>query len=343
MRIADREISTAAQPYIIAEIGVNHDGSPRRALQLVDAAADAGADAVKLQYFRADLLLSPSARPANYQRDAGDHDPFEMLRRLELPHDAALAAIERARERSIHAVVTVFSTELIGEAAAMRPDAFKTASPDIVNRPLLEALAASGPPLIVSTGASTQEEVARALEWLSPRRDRLALLHCVSSYPAHERDAALGGIHALAELFDGPVGYSDHTEALDTGALAVAAGACILEKHLTHDRAARGPDHRVSLDPAAFRRYVELARRAHRMIGGRRKRVLDCELDVRAVSRQSVCAARRIEKGATIEHADLTLRRPGDGIEPHLIETLVGRRAASTLEAGRQLREEDLS
>lgn len=251
-------------PYIIAEIGVNHDGSAERALDLVAAAADAGADAIKLQYFRADLLLSRASRLAAYQRDAGETDPANMLRRLELTIADMGRIADRARALGVDPIVTVFSVDLVAEAERIGWAAYKTASPDVIHKPLLDALAATGRPMIVSTGAATIEEVGRAVGWLSGARDRLALLHCVSSYPTPIERAALGGVVALRDAFNLSTGYSDHTRETETGALAAEAGAVILEKHLTYSRAAAGPDHAASLEPAGFAEYVALARAAAR-------------------------------------------------------------------------------
>ncbi len=251
-------------PYIIAEIGVNHDGSAERALDLVSAAADAGADAIKLQYFKADLLLSRASRLAAYQRDAGETDPANMLRRLELAIADMARIADRARALGVDPIVTVFNVDLVAEAERIGWAAYKTASPDIIHKPLLEALAATGRPMIVSTGAATIEEVGRAVDWLSGARDRLSLLHCVSAYPTPIERAALGGVAALRDAFNLPTGYSDHTRETETGALAAEAGAVILEKHLTYSRAAAGPDHAASLEPAGFAEYVALARAALR-------------------------------------------------------------------------------
>jgi N,N'-diacetyllegionaminate synthase len=245
MRIGNKQIGLEYPPYIIAEIGVNHDGAVDRALSLTDAAADAGADAVKLQFFETDRLMSSAAKLAAYQKNAGETDPIEMLRRLELTIDEMALVVDRAHERGIHAIVTVFSTELVEIAETLAWDAYKTASPDIVNRPLLEALAKMGKPMIVSTGASTLDEVVRAMDWLEGVRDRLAVLQCVSSYPTP--DLALGGIKAIRDATDLPVGYSDHSKDPKSSELATALGGCVLEKHITYNRNAPGPDHAASI------------------------------------------------------------------------------------------------
>jgi len=342
MRIGTRNIGRVFGPYVIAEIGVNHDGSVERALELVDAAAGAGADAVKLQLFNAEMLMSKDARLAAYQRAAGEADPLEMLRRLELSVDQMEPIVARAKAREVHAIVSVFSVELVREAERLAWDAYKTASPDIINRPLLEALAATMRPLIVSTGTATLDEVERAVRWLPMIFDRLALLQCVSSYPTPVDRAALGGIAALREISPGPVGYSDHTALIETGGLAVAAGASVLEKHLTYSRAAAGPDHLASLEPAEFAEYVNGARRAHLMIGVEKKVVLDVEREVRGVSRQSLTAVRDLSVGHRIARADLTVKRPGTGIEPWRMGEVVGRIVGRAIERDSLVREEDL-
>jgi sialic acid synthase SpsE len=257
-----------------------------------------------------------------------------------------MPVIALARQLGIHAIVTVFSVELVAEAEEIARvhdgwDAYKTASPDIIHRPLLDALAATDRPLIVSTGASTMTEVIRAAEWLgTPRRDkRLAMLQCVSSYPTPQEDAALEGIGAIAaELPDLPVGYSDHTSSEVMGATAVANGARILEKHFTYDRSAKGPDHSASLDFAAMKRYVANVRAAFEQrknctplvaatsgdgrAGG--KCVQDRERDVRTVSRQSIVSRRALPVGHRLSRDDITFKRPGTGVPPFAVEDVVG-------------------
>ncbi|MEE9128734.1 MAG: N-acetylneuraminate synthase family protein [Phycisphaerales bacterium] len=340
MRIGDREIHLASEPYIIAELGVNHDGSRSRAMELVETAHHAGADAVKLQWFETERLLSSAARLAQYQQQAGVDDPFAMLRALELgPHEMK-TIVESAHGLGLHTIVTVFSLELVGPADRLPWDAYKVASPDIINRPLIERLMSTGKPLLVSTGATDAEEIQSVTQWLGSYPH--VLLQCVSAYPTPDESAALAGILALSDAAPVPLGYSDHTTATDTGALAVAAGASILEKHLTLDRSASGPDHATSLEPAQFAEYVKLARRAHAMLGDRTKRVLAIEQDVRAASRQSLVVTRRLEPGHVIARDDLTIKRPGIGIEPWRMDEIIGRRLARTVEADTPLAARDL-
>ncbi|MCW5754523.1 MAG: N-acetylneuraminate synthase family protein [Phycisphaeraceae bacterium] len=341
MRIGERSIGEGEAVYIIAELGVNHDGSSTRAMEMVEAAAGAGADAVKLQYFEADLLMSRAARLATYQQHAGEADPHEMLRRLQLPIDALARIAERAHAIGLHAIVTVFSVDLVEAASNVPWDAFKTASPDVVHRPLLEALLATDRPLIVSTGAATLDEVCRAHGWLRSGTASYMFLQCVSCYPTPPEHAALGGIEALRRALDMPIGYSDHTSEVQTGALAVACGAVMLEKHLTLDRAARGPDHAASLDPEGFATYVRLAKRvrvktldpADPQIGPIEKRVLPIELDVRSASRQSITTTQALPAGHTLTTDDVTFKRPGAGAAPWRLPEVIGRRLVRAVEA----------
>jgi N,N'-diacetyllegionaminate synthase len=346
VRIANRELGPDEPVYVIAELGVNHDGDVGKALALTQAAATAKADAVKLQFFETDRLMSSAAKLAAYQAEAGETDPITMLRRLEMGLDDMATVVDRAHELGLHAIVTVFSVELVQPATELFWDAFKSASPDIVHRPLLEAMAfhAGGRPLIVSTGASTPDEINRAHHWLGKAKDRLAYLQCVSSYPAP--DAALEGIGAIASITGTPIGYSDHTESVQTGAEAVAAGACLLERHLTLDKAAPGPDHAASLEPDEFAKYVGLARMARCGINAERykpdKRVLGCERDVREVSRQSIVSTRRIDVGEVIERADLAFKRPGTGLAPWQLDQVLGQMAMNPIEADTPIKPSDL-
>jgi N,N'-diacetyllegionaminate synthase len=358
MHIGTRHISRDREPYVIAEIGVNHDGELGKALLLCDEAANAGCEAVKLQCFRAELLMSRASRLARYQETAGETDPLAMLKRLELPLEKMAKVIDHAHARGLHAIVTVFSVELVAEAARLPWDAFKTASPDIVHRPLLEALLATGKPLIVSTGASTAAEVQRALGWLESAHDRLALLQCVSCYPCKPEDAAIEAMSDLASMFSGPVGYSDHTSKPETATRAALMGASVLEKHITLDRTLIGPDHSASLEPPALRRYVREASRGFKMradypeyrdrIDGRSKSagtklVLECESDVRAVSRQSIVLTRGVSAGETITREMIAFKRPGTGMLPYRLGEVVGRRAARAIEADVPVMEADLA
>ncbi len=340
IEIGNRRIATDASPFVIAEIGVNHDGSIDRAVELVDAAAEAGADAVKFQWFEAERLVGEGDSTAAYQRRSGVTDQKSMLAGLELSASEMSIVVEAAREAGVASMVTVFSTELVEEARRLAWDAWKTASPDLVHRPLLEALAEDGRPMFVSTGAADLAEVERANDWLAGRP--VAFLHCVSAYPTPEDSAGLAGVGAIGEATGRPVGYSDHTAEETTGGLAIAAGACVLEKHLTWSRSARGPDHLASMEPEGLRSYIDFVRRAHAALGRGGKSITAIERDVRRVARQSIRAARDLDAGTVVASMDLVVKRPGDGMEPWRMSELVGRRLRRDVPSDRPIRLEDL-
>lgn len=344
LRIADCTLGPGEPVVVIAEIGVNHDGSVVRAIELVRIAAKCGADAVKLQVFSAAALMHASSRFAAYQQDrCDDADPAAMLRRYELAPAEVRRVVDEIRRLGMLPLATPFSPGDVDVLAELDLPAVKIASPDLVNRPLLQRAAELGRPLLVSTGAATMGEVVTAVGWLERWGAPFALLHCVSSYPTPADQANLCWIGELAATFAVPVGYSDHTTDVVTGAFATAAGACVVERHLTYDRAAAGPDHAASSDPAEFAQYVRLVRQAQVLRGAPGKRVLDVEQDVRRVSRQSLVLARDVAAGQLISSHDVTVQRPGTGIPAALVEAALGRRVRLPLRAGTLLRWDMLS
>jgi N-acetylneuraminate synthase/N,N'-diacetyllegionaminate synthase len=329
---------------IVAEIGVNHDGSVDRALELVRAAADCGADAVKIQIFSADRLLHPSSCLAEYQkRSILDDSPIDMLRRYELDERELAKVVGEINRLGLMPLATPFSLEDVGTVEKLGLPAIKIASPDIVNWPLLERASRTRLPLMISTGAANLNEITSSCAWLRGWGARYALLHCISSYPTAAADAHLNWIGELSYRFNVPVGFSDHTQETVSGALAVAAGAAILEKHLTYDRGAAGPDHSASLDPAGFAEYVRYVRLAGQMRGSASKHVLPAERDVRSVSRQSIVAARDLPRGHRIGPEDLRVQRPGTGIPAAAWPSIIGQRINHAVNAGEMLSWQALS
>ena len=344
MRIADRTIGIGYPTLVIAEIGVNHDGSARRAIELVELAAACGANAVKLQIFSADNLMHASSQFAGYQQQrVDDADPAAMLRRFELSPTDVRDVVTAIRKRGLLPIATPFSPADVEVIAQLDLPAVKIASPDLVNYPLLERALELKLPLILSTGAATATEVGQTCEWLQDREAWFALLHCVSSYPTPTEQANLCWIGEMAARFDVPVGFSDHTTEAMAGALAVSAGAVIIEKHLTYDRRAKGPDHAASADPEQLAAYIGMVRRAEMMRGLPGKRVLEIEQDVRRVSRQSLVALRDLRAGEALAPTDVTVQRPGTGISAADIERAVGRRVAQAVPRGTLLQWEMLS
>lgn len=335
LTIAGRTIGPGNPTFVIAEIGVNHDGDVQKAIELVRIAAACGADAVKLQIFRATTLMHPSCGFAAYQKErVYESDAIEMLRRYELSREELRVIVKAIHEAKVVPLATPFSPNDIDTIAALRLPAIKIASPDLINRALLYEAVQLGRPMLLSTGAATMQEVAHSVGWMKDSFARFALLHCISSYPCENAQANLAWIGELDKAFDVPVGYSDHTAHPLAGALAVAAGATIVEKHITYDRSARGPDHLASADPQQFERYVKQIREADILRGVAGKHVLACEQDVRSVSRQSLVVRRTMMAGEEIRYQDLTVQRPGSGISAAHWAEVMGQRASQMIPAG---------
>ncbi|MCA9244471.1 MAG: N-acetylneuraminate synthase family protein [Phycisphaerales bacterium] len=328
-RIGDHQISAAHPAYVIAEAGVNHDADVNQALRLIDAAVEAGADAVKFQVFTAAEIATSAARKADYQQGAAGASQRDMLSQLELSDGDFARLRSHCEATGIHFLATPFSETDVRRLLRLAPPAIKTASTDLNNHLLMRAVSGAELPLIVSTGAATADEIDAAVDNLTRRgaRGRVALLHCVSCYPTPLEAANLGAIPALAERFRVPVGYSDHTTSVITGALAVSLGAVILEKHFTLDRNASGPDHSMSLDPAQLAEYTRYARDAYAARGCGAIGMQPLEREVRAVARKSLVARVTIPAGALITRDMLTAKRPSGGIQPDQIETVIGQRA----------------
>ena len=326
--IGTRSIGAGSPCFVIAEAGVNHNGSPDLAVKLVDAAAEAGADAVKFQTFRADQLASPNAPKAWYQRDTADsgESQLEMLRRLELPREAYRQLRDHAQRQGIVFLSTPFDEGSAALLDELGVPAFKTSSGDLTNLPLLRFIARAGKPMLVSTGMATLEEVCEAIAAIrSEGLETIALLQCTSAYPADPRDANLRVIDVMRQEFGLPVGYSDHTTGLETAIAAVALGACVIEKHLTVSRSLPGPDHAASLDPGAFARLVADVRLVEAALGDGRKVPSERERETATVARKSLVAARDIAAGEKLTPALVAIQRPGNGLPPRMRDHVLGR------------------
>ena len=342
VKIGRKLIDRDGPPFIMAEIGVNHDGDIGIARQLIQAAHRAGADAVKFQLFDADLLLACDAGLVEYQRAAAD-SADDLLRPLQLAPWDMSPLVAYAKSIGLAAVVTPFSPSLVAACVRMGVDAIKLASPDLVNHPLVITAKATDLPLILSTGAANMEEVFWAKDWLGKAYEHAVFLHCVSSYPTPPENATLGAIVALRNEYASMlVGYSDHTVATSTGGLAVIAGACLLEKHLTLGRSRPGPDHAASLEPDAFAEYVHIARQAYAMRGPLEKKPSSIELEVRHQTRQSVVARHALPAGSVLTAVDLTVKRPGTGIPAAEFYDIIGRKALRPIAANTVLHWSDL-
>jgi len=315
--------------FIIAEAGVNHNGSLDLALQLVDAAKGSGADAVKFQTFRTDLLATHSAHKAPYQERMvanAAESQFEMLQRLELDAAAHHRLIAHCREIGIQFLSSPFDAESADLLAEMGVPLFKVPSGEITNLLFLQHLARKAKPLILSTGMSTLGEVEEAVHVLRDAgASELTLLHCVTEYPAPYAEVNLRAMLTLKSAFGLPVGYSDHTAGIEIAIAAAALGAEVIEKHFTLDRSLPGPDHAASLEPVELRLMVDSIRHVEVALGTGIKSPAPCEMPNMSVARKSVVAARALPAGHRLETGDLGIKRPGNGLAPKLLPELIGR------------------
>jgi len=317
------------RPFLIAEAGVNHNGKTELALKLVDAAAEAGADAVKFQTFRADTLVTAEAPKAQYQKRgrAGASSQKKMLKNLELSPAAHREIFKRCRQRGILFLSTPFDESCADFLDKLGMALFKIPSGELTNLELLAHIARKQKPVILSTGMGTLAEVAAAVSALRKAGTRdLVLLHCVSSYPAPSDQSNLRAMATMAQAFSAPVGYSDHTPGATVAIAAAALGARVIEKHFTLDKALPGPDHAMSLNVKELKSFVLAVRAAAAALGDGIKAPRPCEEEILRVARRSVVLNRSSAAGTVLSRELLALKRPGTGIAPGKIDEVIGKR-----------------
>jgi N,N'-diacetyllegionaminate synthase len=335
--IGDRIVGPGQPCFVIAEAGVNHNGSLDLALQLVDVAADCRADAVKFQTFDAEKLATAAAKQADYQiKNLGKTESqLAMLKRLELSEDDHRRIIDHCRQRGILFMSTPFDEESADFLDGLGMPVIKIPSGEVTNLPFLRHLAAKQRPMILSTGMSALGEVESAVETLLAAGNRqFVLLQCISNYPADPQDVNLRAMHTMAAAFGHPVGYSDHTLGIEVSIASVAMGACVVEKHFTLDRSLPGPDHLASAEPDELRQLMIGIRKVEAALGTGRKAAAASEVSTAAVARRSIVASRPIIAGSTITRDDLMARRPGTGLSPAMMPQIVGLTAREDIPVG---------
>ncbi|RMH20105.1 MAG: N-acetylneuraminate synthase [Acidobacteria bacterium] len=345
LELPGRTIGPGQPCFVIAEAGVNHNGDASLAHRLVDAAAAAGADAVKFQTFRTDAVVLADAPKAAYQRRTTDPEESQrdMLRALELPPAVFVELAAHARERGLTFLSTPFDEASASFLLELGVPLVKIGSGELTNLPFLRRVAAGGRPLILSTGMAEMIEVAAAVDAVrAAGAPAVALLQCTTRYPAAAEEANLRAMATLGRAFEVVVGYSDHTPGPATCLAAVALGAAIVEKHLTLDRHLPGPDHLASAEPDEFARLVERLRAVEAALGDGVKRPSPGELGNRDVARRSLVAAIDLPAGTVVDWPHLTARRPATGISPAQADRIVGRRTRRPLAAGTPLSWDDL-
>ncbi len=323
--------------FIIAEAGVNHNGGVQDAKRLIEAAYESGADAVKFQTFRADDLAGATAEKSSYQEQTTDKNESlrRMLQKLELSEAAHYELWEHCRKVGILFLSTPFDNNSVTLLDRLGVSLFKISSGDITNVPLLERVAATNKPIILSSGRSTLEEVGEAV--MALRRVGCtdpALLHCVSNYPAPYSELNLRAMETMRGAFGTVVGYSDHSPGIEAPIAAVSLGARIIEKHLTLNRFAPGPDHHASLEPTQFTAMVRAIRHIESALGDGEKKPAPCELEGRQRVRRGLTARAAIPQGVSLTEEMVAVLRPADGIPPKHLSGVLGRKTLSEIPLG---------
>jgi len=306
---------------IIAEAGVNHNGSMVSAKKLVDVAADAGADYVKFQTFKADTLVTQSAEKAEYQKIITDksESQFEMIKKLELDKSAHDELIKHCEEKGIRFLSAAFDHDSIELLADLNIPLYKIPSGEITNLPYLRHIGRMGKPIILSTGMSTLEEVQKALNVLlesGAEKEKITILHCNTEYPTPMEDVNLKAMLTIREELGVNIGYSDHTLGIEVPIAAVAMGATVIEKHFTLDRTLTGPDHAASLEPHELKSMVTAIRNIKKAMGDGIKKPSPSETRNIPIARKSIVAKKPIKKGERYSEENITVKRPGTGISP---------------------------
>lgn len=317
---------------IIAEAGVNHNGSFERAIEMIDTAKECGVDYIKFQTFKADRITNKFAAQAEYQKHniGNESSQLDMLRELELSDEDFTRLNEYCQKVGIKFMSTPFDLESIDFLAGLGMDYMKIPSGEITNLPYLRKISGLGIPVIMSTGMCGLGEIENALDVLYQgglSRDQITLLHCNTEYPTPMADVNLSAMNSLCCAFQTKVGYSDHTQGIEVPIAAVAMGACVIEKHFTLDKSLPGPDHVASLNPKELKAMVDAIRNIEAAIGNPVKMVSNSERKNIAVARKSIVAARSIKKGEIFIDENLTVKRPGTGISPMSWDNIIGQAA----------------
>lgn len=330
---------------IIAEIGVNHNGDIKLALEMIEAAKESGVDAVKFQTFQADQLAHKQTPKVNYQINTTDDSEshYEMLKRLELSHENHLVIFDYCQKLGLEILSTPYGVEDVNFLESLGVSKYKVASADIVDFPLLKAIGKTGGEVLLSTGMSTLGEVDDAIQVLkNSGSTQIVLLHCVSNYPCAAQSMNLRAIPLLKNTFQLPIGFSDHSEGTTAAILSVAMDVCVIEKHFTLDRQLPGPDHAASSEPAEFKAYCEAIRIAEIMMGEARKFCQQEEQQMRSVSRKSLTLKRDMQAGELLTAQDLMTMRPGTGLYAKYLPEIIGMRLRKDLTKFHQIRWSDL-
>lgn len=324
----------AQHVLIIAEAGVNHNGSLEIAKKLVDKAVESGVDIIKFQTFKAEKLVSKSAKQAEYQKknigSVTDDSQYNMLKKLELSEHDHQELMDYCKEKGICFWSTAFDFDSIDYLHSLNLGLWKIPSGEITNYPYIKKIAQYHEPVILSTGMCEMSDISAAMNVLMKngiQKNQITILHCNTEYPTPYEDVNLLAMQQIKKEFDVAVGYSDHTKGIEVPIAAVALGASVIEKHFTLDRNMEGPDHKASLEPDELKDMVSAIRNIEKALGNGKKAVSESERKNIAIARKSIVAACPIKKGDVLTEDNLTVKRPGTGISPMQWENVIGSKA----------------
>lgn len=347
LKIGNFEIKEHSKVFIIAEAGVNHNGQLDLALKLIDAAASAGADAVKFQTFKAEEVVTEEGEMASYQeKNIGKNlSQREMLKTLELPEEFYPKIIQRCQEKNILFMSTPHGgKKSVDFLESLELEVYKIGSGDLTNYILLNKVAKTGKPIILSSGMATLDEVKEAIQFIrSKGNDQIAILHCTTNYPCPPEEVNLLAMKTMMEELDVPVGFSDHTQGNQAAIIAATLGMAIYECHFTLDKTLPGPDHVASAEPEELKSRIEAIRAATTILGNATKKPNPSELkSMVKVARRSIVAGRDLAQGEILSEDDLEAKRPGDGISPTQYENFIGKRLKVGLKKDQKIQQTDI-
>lgn len=323
---------------IIAEAGVNHNGSIELAKLLIDEAVESGVDYIKFQTFKSENLVTKTAKQADYQKkNIGDSDnsQYHMLKKFELSEEQHFELIEYCNKKGIKFFSTAFDMDSIDFLTSLNLGLWKIPSGELTNYPYVKKIASFGEHVILSTGMSSTEEISDTVNLLVScglPKEKITILHCNTEYPTPMCDVNLLAMNSIKKQFQTEIGYSDHTVGIEVPIAAVALGAKVIEKHFTLDRNLPGPDHKASLEPSELKAMVSAIRNIEQALGSEEKKVSSSEMKNKAVARKSIVAAKAIKAGEMFSEENLTVKRPGIGISPMKWESVIGQVAIRDFE-----------
>ena len=328
--------------FIIAEIGVNHNGDINLAKKMIKSASECGVDAVKFQTFKSEDLVTKSAKTAQYQKkNSNENSQFEMLKKLELTFDDFKELKDYASKCNVIFISSPFDIKRVDLLEGLNVLLYKLGSGELNNFELIDYVQKTKKPMILSTGMATLEEIKETYDFIE-NKDNLVILHCITGYPTSFEEANLNFIKTLQSELDVPIGFSDHSPGIELPIAAVALGACVVEKHFTLDKTLEGPDHKASLNPVEFKAMVDAIRNVEVAMGDGIRRFSENELEIKKIARKSIILNENISEGMAIEKNMLSIKRPGTGIAPKYINQVIGKKVNKYLDKNTVLKWEYL-